>query len=107
MVQVAEVTHLISLADIILKENVIRFSTKKADTEEIIRSELLKNMQIGLLDYLKHTHWIKQVTFTMPKREAVITFSIVKIVTTYLLTYLLAYVYLKDLASTLMFLVPT
>lgn len=47
----------------------LRFSTKQADTDEMIRATLINYLHIGLLGFIKQTSWVKYIKVSSPKRE--------------------------------------
>ncbi len=47
----------------------LKFNTKQADSDEMIRENLVNFIRIGLFQYVKQTQWIKQLKVITPKRE--------------------------------------
>ncbi len=52
------------------RQDTIRFSTKQADTDDMIRSQLVKNLKIGLFPFLQKTDFAKQIDLNFPKRSS-------------------------------------
>ncbi len=46
----------------------LKFSTKQADTEDMMRGQLVRTLKLGLVAYLKHTEWANQISVDLPKR---------------------------------------
>jgi hypothetical protein len=47
----------------------LKFSTKQADSDDMIRENLVNYLKLGLFQYIKQTTWLKQVEINLPNRE--------------------------------------
>lgn len=52
------------------RQDTIRFSTKQADTDDMIRSQLVKNLKNGLFPFLQKTDFVNQIDVSFPKRSS-------------------------------------
>ncbi|MCS6795667.1 MAG: hypothetical protein NZ516_06880 [Raineya sp.] len=50
------------------QNDTLKFSTKQADTEDMMRNQLVRTLKLGLVQYLKHTEWANQISVDIPKR---------------------------------------
>ncbi|MCU0438217.1 MAG: hypothetical protein MUC49_09885 [Raineya sp.] len=47
----------------------LKFSTKQADSDDMIRKKLVSNLKIGLVPYIKSSDFLEQITIDLPKRK--------------------------------------
>jgi hypothetical protein len=52
------------------QNDTLKFSTKRADSDDMIRQKMVQMMKIGLVPYLKSTDFVSSISVDLPKRKS-------------------------------------
>jgi hypothetical protein len=52
------------------QNDTLKFSTKQADSDDMIRQKMVQMMKIGLVPYLKSTDFVSSISVDLPKRKS-------------------------------------